>query len=500
MSIDDSDYEGAFYISSPVGVYQASGDTNISLNYAYKAENLRTDNGVLATCYGTSLAFPSLWARVDTLCRFYRRTIGDEIFIAVASNSLHYYDLSSGEWMDIDLDVQLTDGKFTYITYEAVHGEATTDILLLSNVSHGMIAIYGDTLTAEMVTPKIGDEYEGVKFSCIARYAERIWGVGDPNNPDSVFYSCPYDPLDWTQNNDNPELGGGVINQPTWDGESFISVNPFGGYLLAIKPSTIYEIRGTDPSSYTITQGYGCDSAIAPRSIQADITNMLYLSQDGIGLYNGTSAALLSKDALMETMAGIGNTDLACSCMCKHVYYLAICVETNGMLPSWNNVLITYDMDRGAFMVRTGLCISNLYALNGKVYFTSALGPEYDICLLGDPDTNGDLGAPIVSTWQTAWYDLGRRAQKEDFVLRFTAEATDENTPIWVQIENEKGRTKRKTVMLHRARMDYRVRIGMRAKRLRITVQSDASQVTGWKLYGGIDINYTYDSVYEKGV
>lgn len=72
MSISDSDYEGKFTIPTPKGIYQAAGDTNINADYAYWAQNIRTERGLLASAYGTSRAFPSLGAQIKTLTRFYR--------------------------------------------------------------------------------------------------------------------------------------------------------------------------------------------------------------------------------------------------------------------------------------------------------------------------------------------------------------------------------------------------------------------------------------------
>ena len=45
MSISDSDYEGRFTIPTPKGIYQAAGDTNINADYAYRAQNIRTERG-----------------------------------------------------------------------------------------------------------------------------------------------------------------------------------------------------------------------------------------------------------------------------------------------------------------------------------------------------------------------------------------------------------------------------------------------------------------------
>ena len=61
-----------------------------------------------------------------------------------------------------------------------------------------------------------------------------------------------------------------MINQPTWDGDKFIALEPFGGYLLAVKERTIFEIRGTDPSSFTITEAYGTDGPVENGASAAD--------------------------------------------------------------------------------------------------------------------------------------------------------------------------------------------------------------------------------------
>ena len=56
---------------------------------------------------------------------------------------------------------------------------------------------------------------------------------------------------------------------------------------------------------------------------------MLYLSQNGIGLYDGNTLRLLSRDALYETMRMRmeGMDGAARACVCKHIYYLAMCIK-----------------------------------------------------------------------------------------------------------------------------------------------------------------------------
>ena len=39
----DRGYFGSFNIPTPKGIYQAAGDTNVNADYAYRAENIRTE-------------------------------------------------------------------------------------------------------------------------------------------------------------------------------------------------------------------------------------------------------------------------------------------------------------------------------------------------------------------------------------------------------------------------------------------------------------------------
>ena len=296
------DYEGSFLIPAPLGVWQAGGDTNVGMEYAYRAQNMRTERGLLATAYGASRAFPSLGAPIETLTRFHRRTRPDdpEVYVAAAAGGIYTYTAGTEGWA---LRAEgFRCNTWSSVTYESAGEGGTVDVLILSNAQDGMIAVFGDDLRVERRQLTIGDGGEEVRFAVLERYAERIWGAGAPGYPDSVFYSRPYDPFTWTADTESPELGGGVISQPTWDGDSFIALERFGGFLLAIKPGTIFEIRGTDPSSFSITEAYGTDGPVSARTICTDRTNMFFLSAGGLGVYDGSELRLLSRDALYETM------------------------------------------------------------------------------------------------------------------------------------------------------------------------------------------------------
>ena len=494
MAVYDRGYSGSFSIPTPKGVYQAAGDTNIRADYAYRAENMRTERGMLATSYGTSRAFPSLGAPIETLTRFYRRTRPDDpdVYVAAAGGGIYTYTMGTEGW--VQRGEGFESSRWSCVTYEAVENGGTVDILIMSNAKDGMIALYGSDMRVERKTLTIGEDYAEVKFAVLSRHAERIWGTGAPGHPDDIFYSRPYDPFDWTAVEDTPELGGGMIQQPTWDGDAFLALTPFGGYLLAIRKNTVFEIRGTDPSSFTITKAYGTDGPMQERTVCTDRLSMLFLAHDGIGLYDGSTLSLLSRDALHETMRMrmASDDEKATACMCNHVYYLALRVKENdGDVISENNAVIELDTERGTFMIRRGIRVRDFYAVDGKVYFTQADSP-YEVLRYNDPGTYSYLSEPMDSFWETPWLDLGKQYVKSDFTLRFTAETDGWDVPMEITVRTDRAEKKR-VVNLRHGRKDYRVCLHVRGKRVQIMLRS-RGRAAGWRIHGGVLVEYAMDS------
>lgn len=493
MAVSERPYAGRVLLDAPQGVDQSLGDTNTALGYAYRARNIRTARGLLASSYGTSRAFPALGAPIRTLTRFTRRTRPDDpdVYVAAAGGALYTYTLGTEGWMK-RAEGFLSD-VWSSVTYEAAEDGETVDVLILSNAKDGMIALYGSDLRAERKPLTIGSDYAEVKFAVLGRYAERIWGAGAPGYPDHVFYSRPYDPFDWTDVPDTPQLGGGMIGQPTWDGESFLALETFGGYLLAIKPSTVFEIRGTDPSCFTISEAYGTDGPLEARTICTDRTNMFFLSQSGLGVYDGATLRLLARDALHETMRlrMAGTDHLATACLCNHVYYLALCIrEHEGDVIGENNAVIEYDTERGTFMLRTGLRVKDFFSVGGAVYYTDAQSP-YEVMRYNDPAAGGYVQGTMDCLWETPWLDIDKGLRKRDFVLRFTAEADEEDVPLFLTVQTERGE-KTRTARLSQARRDYRVKVQLAGRRVRLRI-AGLVRAAGWRITGGVQLAYTAD-------
>ena len=231
------------------------------------------------------------------------------------------------------------------------------------------------------------------------------------------------------------------------------------------------------------------------KSICVDRTSMMYLSQSGIGLYDGSTLRLLSRDALYETMRMRmdGMDGAARSCVCNHTYYLALCVKENaGDVLSENNTVIEYDTERGTFMIRKGMRVKDFFSVGGQVYFTQADEP-FEVLRYGDPGSGSYMGEPMESLWETPWLDLGKAYMKRDFVLRFTADADEDDVPLEVEIITER-REKTRVVLLQRQRRDYRVKIQVAGVRMKLQLRSYA-KASGWRIFGGVQVEYSLDEV-----
>lgn len=496
MAVNPSNYETSVMITQFAGIDQRQGDSAVSLNFAYKAENVHTERGMLERASGYEAAMPPAGVAIGTLARFYRRNFEPEedreVFVAATLDGIYTWTAGTEAWVKrYPAEGVPKKDKWAYVTYETVRNDATVDVLLLTNDEDGMVIIYGDDLTAETIIVEMGEEGKQLKFAHIERHHERIWGCGQPGEPDNLYYSKPYNCLDWTQDDVNPELGGGLIQQPTWDGDHFIALKRFGPYLAACKRNSMYLIRGTDPSTYTIEEVYGSDAPAAAASIAVDGGQMLYLSQNGMAVYDGNSAQMLAKNALFEVMNLRTTTceKQATACIAKHVYYLALPIRESAYdtETTYNNTIIEYDILRGTFLLRTGIKVKTMLAAGGIVYFTTADEP-YQVYKLGS-GTGYNFG-DVNAYWQTGWFDLsGKNVIKSAFEIRFYAKGGT-GAVMNVTVETEK-KQKTKSVPLTEAGKMHKVRIQCKGKRFRLRFETTGTQE--WSIIGGVQIKMDID-------
>lgn len=368
----------------------------------------------------------------------------------------------------------------SFVTYETsiIQDEGTgepIDIFLFSNGTDGMYCLYGTMgWLVEVPTPD--------KFSIISRHNERIWGTGIANAPDTLWYSCPYDPFDWnTQRDpDNPADNAGAVLLPSWDGDSFLGLAQYGSQLLAFKRNAIWKIIGTDPGEFVIREQFGPGTVI-PASVAVSGSYAFMLGYTGIVRYDGAQSGEFLQDNVVRIFNRVNHdvaNSTACAVLSDRTYLLALPIDGSTV----NNALLAYDSREGTFTLRTGIFVRSFLAVEDKIFYTSAKAPGkiFELC---------DEGHALPVYWESGMQDLGVKSSvKSAFMVYFLAEAaTPFNLVLGIQTD-KKLKTKMLTVKPGKA---TKIAINVQGRFFKLILSSRT--IVPFKLVGGIKIDMELD-------
>ena len=460
------------------GINQESTGEDMNLSYATEAENCDVSGGGLKPLRGGRQLFGSLPDPIGTLMRLYRRYYGEaderEVLVAAAGQSLYTRTAAEPEWKLVE-NITLRSDDMDWVTYEVNRegDESPVDVLLMTNAQDGMICIYGDDLHGALIdTP--------YKFGILARHAERIWGGAIPEHPDTLVYSAPFDPFNWSPNEEIPEDGAGEVLQPSWDGDSFVALKPFGSQLLAVKRNRIWRIVGTDPGSYYMKEQYG-DGTLSENSIAVNADTVYMIGRHGLLRYDGTICEDFYQSRIQRIWARVNQAALGgvCGAVYDGKLYMAVPLGSSAT----NNAIIEYDLREKAFMLRTQVSVRAFLVMDGALYYTSGEDP-YSVYALGEGDT-------LPVWWQSGFQSLGAKdVVKSAYSAYMAVMSEEEYTPVTVVIDTEK-RTKSKDLSLKGNGQVKRVRLSNTGRRFRFSLRVDEG--LEWELTGGIQLRMETD-------
>jgi len=476
-------YDAKTLIPEFRGLMQNGDDINGDPRYATEEKNVETLGGVLQPAAACTLLTPSLTRPIETLARLYRRwgTNNKEVLVA-ASNGRLYWMLPGGNaWTQLAFPSGVSSYQsnvWSWVSYE-INPDPNSDpvdVLLLSNAKDGMVMVRGDNMTVSQVaTPK--------KFGVIERYAERIWGGAIDDDPDMLVYSAPYDPTNWKENPDIPEDGAGVIQQPSWDGDSFRALRAFGSQLIAFKKNRVWRVLGTDPGEYVFKEQYG-GGAPYERTVAVDKEMILTLTDQGVAAYDGLSVAPYYQDvckALWRRM-NLNAIDNASAVIWRGKYYCAIPIDGSTI----NNAVVIADTASGTWLLREDVSAERFLATDDALFFTSSTTPGRLWQWHEDSWQTGQATA-AATRWVTPWSDLNsKNVVKGSFEVYLLCEV--QNSPITLDLSiqtEKKTKTKHYTVqpVTGRGYKQKRIHFGGTGRRFRLIIESTGGV---WRLVGGL--------------
>ena len=407
-----------------LGINQTRGE-QMDMRYATWAENIDTRHGRFSTAGGYShvedIPTDDHEGGIVRITNYsLKHSEGFKDFMLVCCKTKMFARLNSDDaayWEPVsnfnNADIQ--GNSIDSLIYEDVRQGDTSkqsDVLIVSSQSNGLeffeINDFGLTQYKTDATIK-----ELPKFGALAQYNERIFGAGSKEYPDRIHYSAAFNPMDWGLNNEIPEDGGGFIDYPTWDGDSFIALVPFGADLLAFKRNSLCVLSGTYPGEYTIYKTFGTEGPIAKNTICVYRNMVFFLTTSGIGVYDGSSIRTISRDALywVTTKLHQANIEVASAVIKDGVYMCSACI--NGSIP---DAVIEYDIERDTYMLRTGLSVTawcrnasgdwKTFSIENELYIAVSDDP-YGIYEYGHALTYN--GKPIHAVWESPFTDAGHK-------------------------------------------------------------------------------------------
>lgn len=487
-------YDSVLRVPSWKGLYQSGDGFSSDPRYATEAVNVLTRDGYMRPVAPCELFLPELPAPIETFARLYRRWHTEEtnhdVLIAACAGQLYWMLPNGSAWTQMALPAGWNGtgyqcSTWSYVAYEMnpEGSDAPVDVLLMSNAKDGMICVRGDNMTVSVVnTPK--------KFGVIARHAERIWGGAIDNDPDMLVYSSPFDPFNWQQNDEIPEDGAGDLKQPSWDGDSFTALTPFGDQLIALKRTRVWRIMGTNPGEYVFNEQYGGGTPYA-KTVAVDGTRILMLNRDGVLQYNGESVGPYYQEFAQNIWARMNKDSLdeATACIWRNVYYLALPLDG----AKANNAVLMYNTEEQTWLLRDDVSVESFLPTEEALYFTSSTTPGK--VWQWKEDCQEALEAQPMR-WVSPWFDLNyKNMLKGGFTVYLTVETETEAT-LNISIQTEK-KQKTKTVTFTapaagREAKQRRLSFGGNGRRFRFIIESDTLEP--WKLLGGLQIEAETDS------
>lgn len=455
------------------GVRQVTLEPGQTIN----AKNMVIDDGNLEVMSGyTKYVNPTLPGGIKTLMVFYRTNDDASVtafLLATTSTGIYKYNSTTLAWDNIFTGAH--SGIYDYINYQT----GMTDLIIAGNGVDATLKWDGSTATfvhLEGGAPKMGS---------LALHYERVWGVGDKNNPNRLYYSQSFAPEIWDF---TEEQGAGFFEIPTWDGGKCIGIGVVADEVIVFKTRNIFRFVGTYPGEYAKYNVFSTTGAIAERSIANNKANAFFLAQDGIYVYNGNSAIKISSAVQTVIDSMTKNYDsMAAGVIFKDKYILAIPTDNSQV----NNTIIEYDLNHQTFIVKRGINANTFVEYNDKLLFAGDTLVDGK-CYVYEYNQGSDLfGTEIEAYWETPDTDWGApNAKKVCSYVYFTAKGTGS-----IKIDaifNEKGiiKTASTTKALTETDKIYKVRLRNKGRRFKFkfsNVSGSHFKISGIKIMLDVD-------------
>lgn len=354
---NSSMYERKLTIDEFTGIDQSRGSCSNDYGSSPQAKNFICRDGRLYTCSGATQygvaaptsAYESSNGRLFQA--FFRDSAGNDFSKVIMALHGRFYasDLDCNSWSVISAGFATND--WSAVNYR----DESHDWIIFTNGEDG--ARYWDGIQEGTLplkpTQGATEESSGKEllFSKLTLLNERLWGGVSAEYPDRIYWSNTFDAEDWEFNYvDSSNDGGGFVDVATFDGTRVRAIISAFDDVLIFKDKSVHRLSGTYPGEFSLTQVYGSEGTLAPRTVVYNGTRLYFLSCDGLCGYDGTSVYSLAEKGdrkLKDIWKRINPStiDRACAVIKDSVIYLAVPLDGSTI----NTHVIEYDVSSGVY-------------------------------------------------------------------------------------------------------------------------------------------------------
>lgn len=488
-------------ISEFTGIDQSRGVHSADIGSSPDASNFISRYGKLYTAPGAALygvaapasAHPSEGGRIYQA--FVRDASGADSGRLVMCLHGRFYvsDLDADTWTPIAAGFESND--WTAVNYRNEENEW----IILANGDDPPQYWDGVSAAAMPLNAKQGaageTSGETLTFSKVTLLYERLWGAVAQEYPDRVYWSNSFDAEDWEFNyEDSENLGGGFLDVATFDGTRIQAIVAAFDDVLIFKDKSMHRLNGTYPGEFSLTQVYGSEGTLAPRTIVYNGEALFFLSIDGLCVYNGMQ---------VSTLAAVGDRKLkdiwnkinpstigtACAVLKDDIIYLS--VPLDGSIT--NTHVIEYDIRNRTY---------SLVALPGVDDWLVMREGQKETLLFLSGDSlycyasgNTFYGEPINAHWNSPEITCGSLSSRKQtgriYMLVDAVSLDVDELPRMKLTVTSGSKIREKVIPLKVGRNELRKRVKVRGRSFRFKIENmDGNPLS---LNHGIEIHIEED-------
>ena len=415
------------------GVDSEHDDMVASINSAKECYNFDSSTGALTPLIGYEEVevkpFSGFWTigYNSSYNDMYKRKMHSAIFVDYEGRLMSYDFDEFGNAGEL-IEAEESGYRFTSKPQMLEYKKDGVDAMLFSSPTDGLVTWLGSNSAPTKVE-------SAPLITSMALHGERLF-VTIADRMDRVWFSDVLDPTNW--NVSLQEAGYIGFKDERGECEKVVA---FGGYVYVFRAYGISRITAYgDQSEFEVEHVFTSGSRIYPTSITLCANRIVFASDDGIFVFNGSSVSKI----LGNVSPLLKFNENTVTAFYKGKLYLATYMPVQNrigceMIGYKNNVMLVYDFYADKYVLYRGIDVREITPIYGVDKLYMIVGNNLRVCVMNS--SNAFDGEVLERKWRTPESDFGTCEKK-----LFKALSVYTDYDITIKVHGDEESVERKVV------------------------------------------------------